>query len=134
MTKDDPLSQNAIFFAYHNDPAEQELLRDFSAFLQSSSEGTVLREQRMLDANRYLVIRIGVGIATSLVTDLIGHLGKSIRNELEGGGRPIIYIGPTYPPKRMFQLPEQENLAIEWFLRHPSKGIGSHAGDKPMQD
>ena len=124
-SRDDPLFINTIDVSLHRHPEEQQMFHDIKSFVESSGERIAVREGRMLDADSYLVINIGVGIAANFVSDFIRYLVRRLRQDIETRRRPVIYIAPAYAPKKVFRLPEQADEATEWLRSYPSRSNDS---------
>lgn len=121
LPRNHPFCQNTIDVAGHGRPEEQELFEDIERFIADSGETVRIQRGSLRDADSYLVVTIGVGIATDLVAGFIKYLAKRLWDERESGKKPVIYISPAYAPKRAFRLPEEVEDAEEHFRRHPSR-------------
>lgn len=120
LPRNHPFCQMTIDVAGHGRVEERELLEDIERFLADSGETVRVQRGSLRDADSYLILTIGVGIATNLITDLIKYLGKRLRDEHATRNKPVIYISPSYAPKRVFRLPEEVAAAQEHFRQYPS--------------
>lgn len=121
VPRDSPFYQNVIDIAGHGYPEEQVLRGEIEQLIASSTQSIRIGRTSLRDADSYLILTIGIGIATNLITDLIKYLAKRLMDEHAARQAPVIYISPAYAPKRVFRLPEEAKEAQEHFRHHPSR-------------
>lgn len=122
VSRDDPDYQGVIAVSLHGHPEEVQLRDEIERFLAVSGEIVKIQSVGIRDTDLYLIVTIGVGIATNLITDLVKYLAKRLRAEYTSKRTPVIYISSAYAPKKVFRLPEEERGAQEHFFNHPSQG------------
>jgi hypothetical protein len=121
VPRDDPYYQKVIAVSAHGHPEELQLRGEIEGFLATYGKTVRVQYGIVRDAGLYLIVTIGVGIATSLITDLIKYLAKRLRDDCNSRRKPVVFISSSYAPKRVFRLPEEENEAREHFRRHLSQ-------------
>ena len=104
VADDDPQFQGVIDVLLHGFPSELEVLAEIEELATHSKESVNIRRTSIRDGALYVIIQIGLGIASNLITTLIKEIGSKAAERLKEQGKPVIYISPAYAPRKGLQV------------------------------
>lgn len=109
---------NVIEISRHGYREELILVTAIKECVQNLDPSIRTADLRILDAELYVIVSIGSGIAANVVYALLKHSARQLIDHWKESRKPVIYVCTSLLPKRVYKLPDEAQEALDYLRRY----------------